>query len=164
MAKIEIRPQRVSDARRFYDILTNPNFIYFTAPKSVEAEKEFIKKGKVDSKNNHSHNFSIIYDGKLVGGCGIKVDQHRLYIGEAGYFVDEKYWGKGIATKALRLLEKLGFERLGLSRITILMETKHKASEKVAIKSGYKKEGKLTGGHEFKGKLVDCYLYAKVKR
>jgi hypothetical protein len=38
--KIELRPQRVYDAKRFFEILSNPNFIYFSAkPKSIEEEK-----------------------------------------------------------------------------------------------------------------------------
>jgi RimJ/RimL family protein N-acetyltransferase len=40
-------------------------------------------------------------------------------MGELGYFVDEKYWGKGIATEAVKLAEKIGFGKLGLKRIEI---------------------------------------------
>lgn len=31
MSKVELRRMRVSDAKRLYEILTNPNFIYFNA-------------------------------------------------------------------------------------------------------------------------------------
>ncbi|MBU0528875.1 hypothetical protein KKF86_03855, partial [bacterium] len=43
-AKIELRNQRVSDAKRFFKILKNPNFTYFNVcPKDLEAEKAFLK-------------------------------------------------------------------------------------------------------------------------
>ena len=107
MPKIELRRQRISDAKRFYEILINPNFVYWAAkPESTEDERKFLKGNALRSKRNLQHNFAILFDGQTVGGCGIKVDQHRTYIGEIGYFVDEKFWGRGIATEAVRQLEK----------------------------------------------------------
>ena len=42
--KIELRHQRLSDAKRFFEILNNPNFKYFhVCPKDVEAEREFLR-------------------------------------------------------------------------------------------------------------------------
>jgi len=164
MSKIELRPQRISDAKRFYEILNNPNFIYFDVrPKSIEAEIKFLKESREKRKKKSVFNYSIIYNGKLVGGCGIKIDQHRKYIGEIGYFIEEEHWGKGITTKAVKKLEKIGFKELGLKRIQALMLIGNKASEKVAIKCGYKKEGIMRKAIEHEKKLCDCYLYSKVK-
>ncbi|MFA6525652.1 MAG: GNAT family protein [Patescibacteria group bacterium] len=163
MSKITIRKQKVSDAKRFYEILNNPNFIYFSVcPKSIEAEREFLRQNVDRRKRNYAYNYSILYNGKLVGGCGIKIDQQREFIGEIGYFLDEAYWGKGITTKAVKLLEKIGFKELGLKRITIIMNTKNTGSQKVAIKCGYKKEGTMHKALKYKNKLHDAYLYAKV--
>jgi ribosomal-protein-alanine N-acetyltransferase len=164
--KVKIRPQKISDAKRFFEILNNDNFVYFpTRPKSLREEIEYLKKNTKRKANNFQHNFSILYGTEVVGACGLRVDQHRGYIGEIGYFVDEKYWGKGIATEAVRLVEKFGFEKLKLHRIVILMNPKNKASEKVAKKSGYKKEGKMKEViKDFKSNTFrDSYLYAKVK-
>lgn len=92
-------------------------------------------------KDDFEDNYSIFYNDNHVGGCGIKIDQHRKFIGEIGYFVDEEYWGKGITLKAVEILEDIGFNKLGLKIIEIIMTPKNKASESVAIKCGYKKEG-----------------------
>ncbi|MBU0596766.1 GNAT family N-acetyltransferase [Patescibacteria group bacterium] len=162
--KVEIRRQRVSDAKRFFEILTNPNFIYFTAnPKSMEDEKEWLRGNTLRRKQNFAHSFSILYKNDVAGGCGLKINQHRQHEGEVGYFVDEKYWGNGIATKAVKKLEKIGFGKLRLKRIIILMNPKNIASKKVAIKCGYKKEGLMKKAVFAKGKYHDVYLYAKVK-
>jgi ribosomal-protein-alanine N-acetyltransferase len=79
-----------------------------------------------------------------------------------GYFVDEKYWGKGIAPEAVKLAEQIGFSKLGVKRIEIMMKKKNKASENAAAKCGYKKEGivrkKLLLGNQYH----DAYLYAKL--
>ncbi len=165
VAKVKLRYQKVSDAERFFEILNNPNFKYFkVCPKDVEAEKEFLKQNAKKRKNNFEYNFAILYNGYLVGGCGIKINQHRTFIGEIGYFLDEKYWRKGIATTAVRILEKIGFQKLGLKRIEILMNPRNIGSEKVALKCGYKKEGIMKQAAKNGNDFIDVFLYAKVKK
>jgi len=165
MEKIKLRLQKVSDAKRFYEILNNPNFIYFGAqPKSVAAEKKWLKKSIEERKNNLNCNYTILYGEEIAGGIGIKVNYHRRYVGELGYFIDEKYWGKGIASRAVKLAEAIGFRKLKLKRIEILMQPENIASVKVAIKNGYKKEGLMRKAvKDRNGKMKDCYLYAKVR-
>jgi len=163
MPKITIRNQRVSDAKRFYEILSNPNFVYFLSkPKSIADEKKWLKEDPKRKKNNFAWNFTVLYNDKVVGGIGIKINQHRQYVGEIGYFLDEAYWGQGITTAAVKLVEKEGFNKLGLARIEILMQPKNKASAKVAIKCKYKKEGLLKKAIKgTDGKMKDALLYAK---
>jgi len=164
MVHTKLRRQQVSDAKRFYEILSNPNFIYWTTkPKSVADERRWLLNNTGKKRKNTDHNFSIICAGCLVGAAGIKIYPHTPYIGEIGYFVDEAYWGKGIAPQAVRILEKIGFSKLGLVRIEIRMNIKNKASEMVAIKAGYKKEGLLRKAFKHGDKYIDEYLYAKVK-
>lgn len=103
-----------------------------------------------------------MFNGKLVGGCGIHINQFRTFIGEIGYFIDEESWGKGIATKAIKLLEKIGFQELGLKRIEILMDPKNVGSERIAIKCGYSKEGTMKKATKNGDDYTDAHLYAKV--
>lgn len=162
MPEIKIRQQEIEDAERFYEILNNDNFVFFDIrPATIEVEREFLCQNEQKAKDNIAYNFSIIYEGRLVGGAGIKIDQHRKFIGEIGYFIDEKYWGKGIATETVKLLEKYCFEELKLKRIEIIMNIDNKASEKVAIKAGYEKEGIMKKSIMTFDKLYDSYLYAK---
>ena len=108
------------------------------------------------------HSFTILHKGEVIGGIGIKIDQHRKHIGEIGYFLDEVYWGRGITTKAVKMVEKKAIKEFKIKRLTIIMDPRNKASERVAIKAGYKKEGLMRGAVEQKGKLKDALLYAKV--
>jgi ribosomal-protein-alanine N-acetyltransferase len=160
---IKLRYPRITDAKRFVELLDNDNFVFFIHRPNLEEEKKWIIKSREHRKKNFAHQYAITLDGKVIGGCGIKIDQHRSYIGEIGYFVAEEYWGKGIATKAVKILEKIGFKELGLKRISIVMNPKNKASEKVAIKCGYKKEGLMKSFVKIRGKYTDSLLYAKVK-
>ena len=164
MGKVEIRYPRVTDAKKFFDILNNPNFKFFNVcPPSVESEIKWIKSLPENRKKNFEYNYAITYDGKLVGACGIKIDQHHLFIGQVGYFVDEPYWGEGIAPKAVKLLEKIAFKKLGIRRIQIRILAKNKASCRVAEKLGYVQEGTLRKAMKHGKRYLDCFLYAKVK-
>lgn len=161
--KIELRYQRISDAKRFFEILNNPNFEYFkVCPKDLEAEKDFLRQNSEKRNNHKEFNYSIISNGKLVGGCGIHINQYRPFIGEMGYFVDEENWSKGIATKAVKLLEEIGFGKLGLKRIEILMDPRNISSEKVAVKCGYNKEGTMKKAVKNGDEYSDVHLYAKI--
>ena len=163
--KIKLRYQQISDAKRFCEILNNPNFEYFPVrPNSVKDEESFIRLTKIKRKEQKEYNYSIIYRKKVVGAIGIKIDQERPYIGEIGYFVEEKHWGKGIATKAVLLLEEIAFNVFGLIRIEILMAKLNISSAKVAIKAGYKKEGIARKKLKIWDKYTDCYVFAKIAK
>ena len=114
-------------------------------------------------KKNFEHNYTILYNKIIVGAIGIKINQHLKYIGEIGYFVDEKYWKKGIASEAVNLIEKIGFNILKLERIEIVMVPKNIGSVKVVEKNNYKKEGLLRNRLNIFCKYYDSYLYGKIK-
>ena len=69
-----------------------------------------------------------------------------------------------MATKAVKLLEDIAFNKLKAVRIEILVHPKNKASIRVAEKNGYKKEGvhkaKVIGRN---GGYEPAVVLAKVK-
>lgn len=164
MPRVKIRPQELTDAERFFEIFTQTDFKFIEIPvATLEDEKRFLKLNEVKRKTNFEHNYSILFDGKLVGACGIRIDQHRPWVGEIGYLVDEAYCGQGIATEAVKQLEKIGFGELKLQRIVILMDIRNLASEQVARKCGYEKEGVAKKIHRIGKEYYDCFVYAKTR-
>lgn len=160
---IKLRPYEIGDAIDLYSILSNPNFTYFkSSPKSLDDEVRYIKECVENFKNGTFYNYVIILNDEVIGGIGIKIFTHRNYVGELGYFLEEKYWGKGIISKALEVMEDICFEVIGLTRLEIIMQPNNTSSERVAIKNGYEKEGLLKKVIKDKdGNLKDVYLYAK---
>ena len=165
MKLLTIRYQRLSDARRYVEIRSHPDFVPFSPkPRSLKQERAYFRKGTDRRKRNLEHRFSILYNGVVVGGINLKVDQHRKHIGEIGYFVDRNHWGKGIATRAVRLLEQVAFRRLGILRLEIVTLRANQASKRVAEKCGYAREGVQRGKQRHNGKLLDVDLFAKIRR
>jgi ribosomal-protein-alanine N-acetyltransferase len=164
MPEVKIRPQEVFDAERFFEIITHTDLSFIEFPiKTLEEERSFLQLNEAKRKANFEHNYSILYYGKLVGACGIRIDQHRPWVGEIGYFIDRDYQRKGIAVEAVKLLERIGFERLDLQRLVILMDTRNLASERVAQKCGYEKEGIMRKVHRIGGEYYDCFMYSKTR-
>lgn len=165
MNGLKIRHQQVSDAKRFYEILNHPDFVYFPAkPKSVKEEREFLRSTKQRREDKLCYNYSVLLNDQVIGAIGIKVSPHYPEGCEIGYFVDRTCWGKGIASAAVQLIENVCFENLGMHRIEIITLKQNKASVRVAEKCGYRKEGIQKQKVRHEGKWADVYLFAKVKK
>jgi RimJ/RimL family protein N-acetyltransferase len=80
-------------------------------------------------------------DSEFLGlGMFVRLEQEGRQA-EIGYVVGPAARGRGVATRALRLLTEWGFADLGLERIELWIDTANLASERVAEHAGYVREG-----------------------
>ena len=79
-----------------------------------------------------------------------------------GYWVRSSCTGHGIATAAARLVAKFGFQKLGLSRIEIVVALGNKASQRVAEKSGATREGIERNRHVVQDKVYDAVMFSLI--
>lgn len=163
--KISIRYSRLKDASRFFAILSNPNFKYLSVSvKTLKDEEKWLRTCPNKRRKNIEWNYAILGAGRVIGAVGIKINRARPHIGEIGYFLAEEYWGRGITTRAVKLVEREAFTKLGISRLEIVMRPENLGSERVAIKNNYQKEGLLRKFDKDKqGKFRNFWLYAKVR-
>ncbi len=84
----------------------------------------------------------VIFDvqsGELLGSCGLRdVEGDRA---EIGYWVKREARGRGVATRAVRLVTEWGLGQVGLSRIQLQADVRNLASQRVAHKAGYRWQG-----------------------
>jgi RimJ/RimL family protein N-acetyltransferase len=78
----------------------------------------------------------------VVGGIGLNVDNqgHR---GTIGYWVAAHARGQGTCTRALRLLSSFAVDELELQRLDLVTDPDNVASQRVAEKVGFRREGVL---------------------
>jgi ribosomal-protein-alanine N-acetyltransferase len=69
----------------------------------------------------------------------------------------------GITSEAVRLLTDYLFGTKTINRLELRMNTHNLASEKIAIKCGYLKEGIARGANFERGKHVDMASYALLR-
>ncbi|MCW5517903.1 GNAT family N-acetyltransferase [Muriicola sp. Z0-33] len=88
--------------------------------------------------------FAIDKKNELVGCIGIHPqDDVYRFSAEIGYWIGEPYWGQGLATAALQLIINYGFETLGMSKLYAGCFEFNKASQKVLVKAGFRREAIL---------------------
>lgn len=160
---IELRKPRISDAKRYLEILSHPEFTYVPAKSATLGEvKNFLRMAKEGWKKGIQYEFAVIANGIHVGATGIRINEQLPYICDMGYFIDHKYWNKGVATKAIQLLEEYIVANLDIIRIEITSVKKNIGSCKVAVKLGYKREGLMKKYLKIGEVYHDCYRYAKI--
>jgi RimJ/RimL family protein N-acetyltransferase len=105
--------------------------------------------------------FAIAVGGPAVGGIGITLlgDVHRRS-GEMGYWLGEEFWGRGIATAAVRAVTRYAFSTYDLCRIHAAVFEWNPASMRVLEKAGYVLEGRLRQSVTKDGRTIDQFLYA----
>ncbi|MGH2724093.1 MAG: GNAT family N-acetyltransferase [Actinomycetota bacterium] len=97
--------------------------------------------------------------GDLLGAIGLRVHD-RGGVGEVGYWVRREDRGRGVATRATRLLSLWAFATLGLSRIELFAAVENTPSCRVAERAGFRREGVLRSRIAAKEGRHDAAIYS----
>jgi ribosomal-protein-alanine N-acetyltransferase len=82
-------------------------------------------------------------DNDFIGVCSLKpADSDPTRI-ELGYVLNEKYWGRGLATELSKALIFYGFEDKGLTEICACTLPENAASQNVLLKAGFIRDGNI---------------------
>jgi RimJ/RimL family protein N-acetyltransferase len=94
-----------------------------------------------------------------LGSVGLEVRKRPEPHGELGYWMAAEARGRGIATRAVRLLADWGRDVLGLPVLEIHVLPENEPSRAVARKAGFQ----LTGlrAIEFKGRVQEFEIYVR---
>ncbi len=163
--KIKIRFLKLSDKAELAKLANNKrvwdNLRDYIPFPYEESDAEFFI--DLTKKENPKQTFGIEYKGKLSGVIGLVI-QKDVYkkSAEIGYWIGEPFWGNGIATKAVELITKYGFEKLDLNRIYTGVFEYNTASMKVLEKNGFEKEGTFKNAIFKNDKICDEHRFYKL--
>ncbi len=108
--------------------------------------------------------FAIELQGEAIGGIGCRLlDDVNCKTAEIGYWLGEPFWGRGIATAALKQTTEYTFEIFAVERLQATVFEWNPASARVLEKTGYKLEGRLRRSIFKDGRLADSLLYARIR-
>ena len=152
---LAVRPLAETDAPALAAAARDPLVPYYTSVPENYTEKdarEFIARG--------DNNFAIVdaETNELLGVIGFLIMDHAR--GHFGYWVGKEARGRGVATRALRLLARWAAEEHGLARLQLIVEPENLASIRVAEKAGFRREARLRSYIELRGARRDVYMYA----
>lgn len=89
--------------------------------------------------------------GELAGDCILFWHSREHAGGEIGYVFNPSLGGRGYATEAVTMMLRLGFEELGLHRITARIDERNEPSARLARRVGMRQEARLVENELFKG-------------
>lgn len=108
--------------------------------------------------------FAISVEGRAIGSIGaFRQENIHNRTAELGYYIAEKYWGKGIATDAVRQICKYIFSHSDIIRIYAEPFAYNIGSCRVLEKAGFQYEGTLRKNAIKNGRILDMKLYALLR-
>lgn len=109
--------------------------------------------------------FAITLNNEIVGNIGLvsKTDIYRKNL-EIGLFVGEDYWGRGIATKAIKALTDYGFSNFDIIRIYAEVFSDNTGSRRALEKAGYTLEATLHNSIIKNDVIKDSCIYSILRQ
>ncbi len=109
-------------------------------------------------------NFAIAVGEEAVGGVGlIPGTDVEAQSAEIGYWLGEQWWGRGLATAAVREITWYGFGELRMIRLFASVFDFNPASGRVLEKVGYVREGVLRDAAVKQGQVVSTIVYGMTR-
>lgn len=145
---ISILVDELYDEKEYFSKFNTPEVLQGTSLEYPLEEKE------LDSEKLHvaqGEKRFILHDGQEIVGAA---DIYEMDEGQAKlrYWVAKKFWGKGIASRAVDKITSYCFEGLKLNRVYALVDDTNAGSRRVLEKSGFTRE---------KHTKPDEYLFSK---
>lgn len=141
--KVYLRYPKISDFEEFTAL--NKSSVDFhkglaNPPKNKDSFDEFIKRS--EQAANESFLICLIETDEIMGSIGLsQIFRGGFQNAYLGYYLGEKFAGKGFASEAIALIVKFAFEELKLHRIEANIQPHNPASIAIVKKNGFTKEG-----------------------
>jgi RimJ/RimL family protein N-acetyltransferase len=159
-----LRPWKPSDAGAVTTACQDPEiarWIPFIPSPYTEADaRDFLEQCRLNWDLGEAYNFAVVdKQGELLGSIAIRI--RRFSTGHIGYWVASDARGRGIATRALETLCRWAIDELGLKRLELVTDPRNIASQRVAEKAGFRREGILRSALEYRdGTRRDSLMFS----
>jgi len=100
--------------------------------------------------------------GDFLGIAGLVAIEQKESQAEIGYIVVREARGRGIATRALRLVTDYALGEVGLARVHLMIGSENAPSMRVAERCGYHREGVLRSLYVKPGHRADMVVYSRL--
>lgn len=128
---------------------------------TIESTRAFIR--SVTNDNNYQLGIFLNESEKHIGNIKIGSINHYHKYADIGFLIgDKSYWGKGIATEAIKLATEFAFNTLKLHKLWGGAYSPNIGSIKAFLKNAYQQEGIKKNQYLCQGKYVDDILFGKV--
>lgn len=177
MLKVEInenlhlRMFTLDDATEFYNLTVESKAFlkewlgWLDTIHSVEDTANNIQSRFAEIADNKGYpkSFAIIYKGNIAGTIGYSTIDNRNKVGIIGYWIGEKYKGKGIMSQSFKAMIDYGFSTLNLNRIEVRAATGNVKSRALPERFSFQHEGTIRDAEWLYDYYVDHAVYGLLK-
>jgi RimJ/RimL family protein N-acetyltransferase len=159
-----LRPWEAGDAAAVTVACQDPEIARWLpmipSPYTETDAREFIEKSRLSWDLGEAYSFALVEDeGELLGSIGMR--RLRFSTGHIGYWVTPGGRGRDVATNALKTLCRWAVDDLGLKRLELMTDPENIASQRVAEKAGFRREGILRSALEYRdGSRSDSVVFS----
>jgi len=157
-----LRPLEVADAEALYAAHSDPETHHFwgsPAHKSLDETREYVAE-TIAIPN--SYVWAITENGGEALGR-VALFKLREGVGEFGIIMRREATGRGLASKAIKLVEDYSFNELGMHRLTADIDPDNNASMSLFLRAGFQREGVLRGNWKTHLGIRDSIIVGKLK-
>lgn len=164
-----VRRFQEGDGARLYELVEdNYSFLFDSFPRTLReiSDKEnaefFVRRQLSDWHLQQGYSFGIWHNqsAEMIGLVRLFHIDWEIPKGEVGYFIDREYMGQGLMTEVLRIIQQFAFKQLALEKLVLRTAMENVASQRLARKCGFRREGDLRGDfRKLSGELIDTMLF-----
>ena len=163
--EITMRELSLDDAQAVFDVVRRnhhhlKSYMHWASPAySLESAREFIQQNQVNRAERKTLGLGIFRGARLIGSIGFVNFDWLAMKTELGYWISSDEEGKGIVSRACRVLIDFAFDELKMNRIEIRCSSENLRSAAIPIRLGFQKEGRLRQSEFRNGRLHDFDIY-----
>ena len=116
----------------------------------------------IERTKNTKRGFGIYLETELIGMINYElVEPWNAYL---AFWIGKEYRNLGAATKSVESIIPIIFKQPHIQKITIAIKHPNPASERIAIKNGFKKEGQIRKIVMKNNQLHDLIIYGLLRK
>jgi ribosomal-protein-alanine N-acetyltransferase len=143
--RLILRPFHGDDVAAFQRIYGDAaNMVHMNGIKTPEAARLSVER-KAAKWDSQGYGLWCVIDkasGAAIGHCGLDLLEPLGEV-ECAYLIDHPFWGRGLATEAVRASIAWGFAERGFSHIIAISEPENPASMTVMAKVGMQRHDEV---------------------
>jgi ribosomal-protein-serine acetyltransferase len=167
---LKLRRVRLFDAESIFEAVNesiaevSPWMPWCNSDYSLEESKSWCESRDDAWKKGTEYDFVIMDkpNNLTLGVCGLNHINVEERFANLGYWVRTSRTRQGIATAAVPMIVKFGFDNLNLQRIEIVVAVGNLPSQRVAEKAGALREGLLRQRLFVHGQILDAFMFSLV--
>jgi RimJ/RimL family protein N-acetyltransferase len=142
-----------------------PRWTRVPEPYSERTAREWAAQACADEESGAGLHLLVVDAGsdELLGSAGLVGIDWGESRAEVGYWLAAGARGRGVATRAVRLVSVWTFDNLPIERLEIHAEPANELSRRVAERAGYTFEGVLRSYFVNKGRRRDAASYSLIR-